>query len=198
MQAVGDLMRELDADLLEAGRLEPCLVLASRQRSRDTADKRAAVGPLLRREPVFGDDVADAEASAGLEDTVHLGQDRRLVRREVDHAVRDHDVDRVGRQWDLLDHALEEVHVLDTGLCCVLPRERQHLVGHVQAVGDTARPDALRGEDDVDATARSQVEHHFPLAEVGDRSRIPAAEGCERRAEGELGPLLGVVPRLAE
>ena len=49
-----------------------------------------ALGPLLGAQVVFGDDVADADAAAhGLEPAGDLGQHRRLVGREVDHAVQD-------------------------------------------------------------------------------------------------------------
>ena len=108
---VGDLVRELDRDLLEPGRGEPGLVLADRERAGDAADVAAALRALGRRDPVLGDDVADAEPPAGAQDARDLGQHRRLVGREVDDAVRDHDVDGVRRQRDLLDHALEEVDV---------------------------------------------------------------------------------------
>src|ERR1035437_5622698 len=42
----------------------------------------------------LGDDVADADAAARPEHARDLGQHRGLVGREVDHAVRDHHVDR--------------------------------------------------------------------------------------------------------
>ena len=47
---------------------------------------------------VFGDDVADPDAPARLEDSRDLGQHGRLVDRQVDDAVGDHDIDRVCRQ----------------------------------------------------------------------------------------------------
>ncbi len=46
VHAVRDLVRELDADLLEAGRFEPGLVLALRERAGDTADVAAALGAI--------------------------------------------------------------------------------------------------------------------------------------------------------
>ncbi len=102
-------MRELDRELLEAGRLEPGLVFALRERAGDASDVRAALRALLGREPVLGDDVADPDSPARLEHAGDLGQNGGLVDRQVDHAVRDHDVDRVRGERDLLDHALEEV-----------------------------------------------------------------------------------------
>jgi hypothetical protein len=45
---VGHGVRELDRDLLEAGRLESCLVLALRERAGDAADVTPALGPFGR------------------------------------------------------------------------------------------------------------------------------------------------------
>ena len=58
-----------------------------------------------------GDDVGDGEAAAGLEHARGLAQDLRLVGGEVDDAVGEHDVDRVGGQRDRFDVALEPVDV---------------------------------------------------------------------------------------
>jgi hypothetical protein len=57
VHAVGHLAGELDADLLEAGRFQPGLVLALRQSSGNAADVAAALGALLGSEAVLGDDV---------------------------------------------------------------------------------------------------------------------------------------------
>ena len=69
----------VDADVLEAGRLEAGDVLAARERAGDAADVGAALGALVRAQPVLGDDVADADPAAGLEDARDLGQHRGLV-----------------------------------------------------------------------------------------------------------------------
>ena len=52
---------------LEACRLEAGLVLGLGERAGDAADVGAALRAIRRRQPVFGDDVADADPSAGLE-----------------------------------------------------------------------------------------------------------------------------------
>ena len=121
-----------------------------------------------------------------------------LVGREVDHAVRDDDVDRVGRQRDLLDHALEEDRVRDAGLRRVRAREREHLVGHVEPVREAGRADAPRREDHVDPAAGAEVEHRLALVQLGDRGRVAAAERREHGRVRQLAALLGVVERLAE
>ena len=50
-------------------------------------------GPIVGGEVVVGDEVADADAAAGLQNAVNFGEDSRFVRGEVDHAVGDDDVD---------------------------------------------------------------------------------------------------------
>ncbi len=70
-----------------------------RQRARDAADvacrARARSSGASRSSATTSD---DADPAARLENARDLGEHRRLVGREVDHAVRDHDVDRLGRQ----------------------------------------------------------------------------------------------------
>src|SRR4029453_16092567 len=94
VHALGDLVGELDAHVAKPGRLEARDVLTTRQSTCDAAAPATALCALGRGEPVLGEDVADPEPAAGPQHACHLGQDGRLVGREVDHAVRDDDVDR--------------------------------------------------------------------------------------------------------
>ena len=171
-----DAVGLLDLDLLEPGRRELALELGAGQRAGDAA------GPLLHvasRRLVHvrvGDDVADGEAAAGPQHPRRLAEDLRLVAGEVDHAVGDDHVDRVVGQRDVLDRALDELDVLDPGLALVVPRELEHLVGHVEAVGLAGRADAPGREQDVDPAAGAEVEDGLALVEVGDRGRVAAAE----------------------
>ena len=90
---------------------------------------------IVGRDLASHHDVRDREAPARLEHAERLGQHAVLVGREVDHAVRDDDVDRVVGQRNVLDLALQELDVLQAGLPLVLARQRQHLVRHVEPVG---------------------------------------------------------------
>src|SRR5436190_9673913 len=54
----------------------------------------------------------------------------------------------------LLDQPLEEVDVSDAGFARIPLRQGEHLVGHVKAVRGAGLPDALGGQDHVDAAAR--------------------------------------------
>ena len=100
----------------------------------------------------------------GFSTRAHLGEHGRLVGREVDDAVRDDDVDRVGRQRDLLDQPLQEIGRSSRRPPRVLLCQREHLVRHVEAVRHTRWPDSLRRQEDVDASARTKVEHDLTLA----------------------------------
>ena len=118
---------------------------------------------------------------------------RVLVGGEVDDAVADDDVDRLGRQRQRLDVALEELDVGRAGLGGVRLGEGQHLVGHVDAERATGRPDPLGGEEDVDAAARAEVEDPLARMEVGDRGRVAAAEG---RQDGGVRQLVALERRV--
>ena len=93
---------------------------------------------------------------------------------------------------------LRKCDVRDARLAGVLLGEREHLVGHVDAVGDARRPDALRREDHVDPSTGTEVEHGLALAQLRDGGRVAATERCEHRGLGELAALVGGVQRLAE
>src|SRR6266542_4428610 len=147
---------------------------------------------------VLGDYIGDADATARAEDAVDLAQDARLVRREVDDAVRDDDVDGGVRERDVLDLALEEVRVRHAGFSGVSPRELEHFVGHVDAVGKTRRSDALGREQDVDAASGSEIEHDFARAELRDGGWVAAAEAAEDGCLGEFALEFGVVEGRSE
>src|SRR6266536_6127137 len=92
-----------DFDPGEAGRGSAVTVLRNRQRARDAAYVRAALGTLGRSDLVLGHDVRDAEAATQPEHPERLGENRGLVNRQVDDAVGNDHVDRAVWQWDGLD-----------------------------------------------------------------------------------------------
>ena len=92
-----------------------------------------------------------------------------------------------------LDVALEELDVGGAGLGRVALREREHLVGHVEAERAPGRPDALGRQEDVDPAAGAQVEDALAGTQVGDGGRVAAAERREDRGVGQLVPLEGAV-----
>ena len=68
--------------------------------------------------------------------------DAVFVRRKVDNAVGNDNVDGVIGQRDVLNFAFEEFDVFNAGLELVGAGEGEHLVGHVEAIGFSSRADA--------------------------------------------------------
>ena len=101
-----------DFDVLEPRRL-PALELVAGQGAPDAPGPCLHVGARRLVHIRVGDDVGDGEPAAGPQNASGLVQHRLLVRRQVDDAVRDHDVDRVVSQRDV-SIVLQELDVLDT------------------------------------------------------------------------------------
>src|SRR6185295_19576086 len=68
-----------------------------------------AARPLLER--AAADDVGDGDPPARPEDAGNLGEDAVLDRREVDHPVRDDDVEAGGVEREAVDAPLHELGV---------------------------------------------------------------------------------------
>ena len=147
----------------------------------DAADPQFHAAPDVGRHVAADDDVGDRESAARFQHAEGLAQHGIFVAREIDHAVGDDHVHRVVRQRNGLDRALQELDVRGAGLPLVLPRERQHLVGHVEAVRLAGRADAFGRQQHVDAAARSEIQHRLARFEREQRGRIAAAE---RRRHG--------------
>ena len=117
----------------------PADVFPPRERTGDAA------GPAPSLSALAGVSQSSATTSLipirppGLSTRAISAKHRRLVAGEVDHAVRDDDVDALSWQRDRLDVPLQEVGVGHARLGGVSPRQREHLVGHVEAVGDARR-----------------------------------------------------------
>ena len=187
MHPVGDRVGWGDGDIGQSDGLKALLELAERERAGDAAGIGAALGSLLCGQRILGHDIGDADAAARPKDPRDLAEDGWLVGRQVDDAVADDHVDALGRERDRLDLALEELDVVGAGLGGVAPGQAEHLVGHVQAKGAPGCADTLGREEDVDAAARSQVEHPLALVQVRDGDRVAAAE---RRHDGRVRQLI--------
>src|SRR5436309_3519876 len=89
--------------------------------------------------------IRHSEPAAGLENAEGFVQHPTLVGGEVDDAVRDDHVHRCVRQRDVLDLPFQELDVRDARLALVRSCQRNHLIGHVEAVGLPVRPHAAGG-----------------------------------------------------
>ena len=96
---------------------------------------------------------------------------------------------------NLLDLALEKLDILHARLALVFAGQRQHIVGHVQAVGLAGWPHALGREQHVDAAAGAEIEHRLARLQLNQRRRdcrspakparrLPAARSSRPRRKG--------------
>src|SRR5690606_8213700 len=177
-----------DRGIREAGGLQLRNVLVIAERPGNTPDPEFQVPANLGWHLAADDDVRDGETATRLQHAERFAQGDVLVDREVDHAVGDDHVDRVVRKRDGLDRALQELDIRGAGLPLILAREREHLVGHVQAIHLASRADALRRQQHVDAATGAEVEHDFPWLQVDEGGRVAAAErgghGLRRQGAG--------------
>src|SRR5436190_15783408 len=197
-QELARVLGTVDPGRLDVDRLEACLrellpVLTLAEGAGDAADPQLDALADCGRHLAADDDVGDGEPTPRPQHAERLGKDAVLVRREIDDTVGDDDVDGPGRQRDVLDLASQELDVLDARLPLVVPRQREHLVGHVQPVRLARRPDPLGGQEDVDAPTRAEVQHRLPWPEVGERRRVAAAERRDDRLRGKPRRLAGCV-----
>ncbi len=77
-------------------------------------------------------------------------------------------------------------------IALIVAREREHLVGHVDAVGLACGADTLRRQQHVDAAARSEVQDRLSRLELEQGRRVAAAErrgdrGVRQRAGFRVG-----------
>jgi hypothetical protein len=124
-------------------------------------------------------DVGDDHAAVVLQHAPHLAQDARLVGRQVDDAVRRDDVRRAVLDRNLLEEPAAELHDVEAergrDLRLALARDRQHLVGHVDADGAPLGPDLARRDEHVDAGARPEIDHRLAGLRRGGRHGAAAA-----------------------
>jgi hypothetical protein len=89
-------------------------------------------------------------------------------------------------QRNRLDRAFQELDVRGTRLAPVVTGERQHLVRHVHPVDFAGGSDALRGQQDVDAAAGSEIQHDLAWLEIEEGCGIAAAKGDSDRFGGKV------------
>src|SRR5262245_47744696 len=96
----------LHVDILEAAPGELGAILALFERADDAPDPQLDTAADRRRHLPAHDHVGDGEPSTRLQHAKRLGQHRVLVGGQIDDAVRDDDIYRIVREWDVLDLAL--------------------------------------------------------------------------------------------
>src|SRR5262249_52005778 len=95
---------------------------------------------------------------------------------KIDDAIRDHNINRVVGQRNVLDFAFKELDVLNASPVLVLISKRKHLIRHVEAIGFTAWADAPCGEQNVDTAAGAKIQNDFSGIQFREGAGIPATE----------------------
>ena len=93
----------------------------------------------------------------------------------------------------MLDLASQELHVGQPAGAFVLLCQSEHLIGHIEAIGLTRRPDPARREQHVDSPARAEVKHGLAWLELGQSGRVAAAQRRLERRVRHFTTLSGIV-----
>src|ERR1051326_5320041 len=147
----GVYARRFNIDRFEPGRSQTLYIVHFFESASDAADPQLHALSHFGRHFAPHYHIGNRETTARLQHTESFSQHAILVAREVNDAIRDDDIDRAIRQWDVLDLAVEELDVGETALAFVLFCERLHFIRHIEAVGLSGWADALCREQDVDA-----------------------------------------------
>mmetsp|Transcript_8931 Transcript_8931/g.23138 ORF Transcript_8931/g.23138 Transcript_8931/m.23138 type:complete len:332 (+) Transcript_8931:455-1450(+) len=140
-------------------------------------------------------DVRDSDAATRPQHAERICHDLLLVRREVDDAVGDYDVHRPIADWDVLDLAQPERHILRLQLARILARAGDHVGSHVHADDGARWADGTPSEERVEASARAQIDDDLARLKPCNLNWVAASE-AEVRAVSELadGELILLVP----
>src|SRR5829696_1609803 len=102
----------LDLAQLQAGRGDVLPIEIRLARAGDAGCPEVGLTRGARGDLALGDDVGEREPSTGAQDARRLREHTALVGREIDHAVRDHRVERAVIEGQLLDARVVEAHGL--------------------------------------------------------------------------------------
>src|SRR5262249_19317707 len=136
--------------------------------------------------------------SAGTEDAKHLREHTFLARGKADDAVRDDPVDRARLHGKALDETLAYLDVRKARVRHVPPCSLNHRIGHVDANAAAFGADLASGEDEVDARARTKIQHGVPRLHIGKGHGVSTAEELARSTVGQRGNIMGVIARQTE
>src|ERR1700690_3130938 len=147
--------RWLDVDLLKTRCGEFAAIFVISERPCHTPDPQKHALADFWRNCTSRHNIGNRHAATRLQHTECLSQYAVFVCREVDHTIRDDHVDRVVRQRDMLDLALQELDILRARFALVLIGKRQHLVRHITTVGLAAGSNPPRRKQHIYAASRT-------------------------------------------
>lgn len=124
--------------------------------------------------------IREIQPAAGFEQALYAPQHRRLVRRKIDHAVGDDDIEAARREIEPVQPfyiALEEAHVVEAEhfgvMGLVFLRDGQLFVGHIHADELVLWPHKLCQHIDIAPGPAAQIQH--PAAFQQQRTNQPRA-----------------------
>src|SRR6185312_3709059 len=168
--------RWLQVHIDKASGNKPRTVVAFFQSSSDTANPKQHALTNSLRHFAFDDDIGDSESATGAQHAKRLLQYLVLIGGKVDNAVGDDDIDRLIWQRNVFDRSLEKFNVGHAGLPLVLSGKCEHVIGHVEAVSLTRRPNPPRRQQHVDPAPGTEVKNRLAGLEVDKRGWIAAAK----------------------
>ena len=186
-----DLVRH--HDIGEAGLIEEHPPLCIQQSTGNSATPERDVILRVLRDLLMYKDVPDLDAPAGLENTEHFVEDGTLIGTEVDHTVADDDVGEAIVDGQRFRKAVADFDVGEPHLARAFLRLLAHLGGHVHGDDPAARPDLLRGDQSVEASAAANVDDAFANAQIAEQERVPrTGKRCEVRSRQAVDALSGI------
>jgi len=136
----------------------------------------------LRGQRRLVDDIRDRETPARLQRAERLAKNLRLVRHQINDAVREDHVGGVVGDGQMLELTQSELDIARVDPGRVLSRFLEHLVRHVDANHMARHADLAGGEKAVEAGAAAEIDDG--LAGLQGRYRLRVAA-----AETEVGPV---------
>ena len=155
-------------------------VFPYRQRSRQAVPPFFRIVDEIVRHRLIRDDVRDRKPPAGTDDPVHLAEHLGLVRREVNHAIGNDEINAAILDREILCMAFAELDVR-CGIAevrhhdrRVAPGHREHLLGHVHTDHPAGLADAPASLKAIDSPARADVQHRLAKPHRRQASRRAA------------------------
>ena len=117
-----------------------------------------------------------ASRPPGFQRAKRLAEDLRLVRHEIDDAVREDHVRRVVGDRQMFELAQTKLDIAGLDLGRVLARLLQHLMRHVDADHPARLADLAGRKEAIEPGAAAEIDHRLAGLQCGNRLRVAAAE----------------------
>lgn len=143
--------------------------------------------------------VADLKTTARFEHARHFLKRSKLVRKQVEHAIRDNDVSPPIGHGQRLGKALVKADVREFALGRTFPGARQHGESHVDANDTAGGSDHACRDQAIDARTAPDVDDRLSGVEHAKRKGIASTgEGCDRLFGNSFEPLFLVAKDAGE